>query len=61
MRALADPDVLLATDLAARRGAAALGIDLADGRPGWAPWRSVATHHLWKISSDPKDVPCDTQ
>jgi AraC family transcriptional regulator of adaptative response / DNA-3-methyladenine glycosylase II len=47
MRALSDPDVLLDTDLAARRAAASLGVDLADGRPQWAPWRSVATHHLW--------------
>jgi AraC family transcriptional regulator of adaptative response / DNA-3-methyladenine glycosylase II len=30
-----------------RRSAQALGIDLADGRPAWAPWRSYATHHLW--------------
>jgi AraC family transcriptional regulator of adaptative response / DNA-3-methyladenine glycosylase II len=47
MRALGDRDVLLATDLGVRRSAAALGIDLADGRPQWAPWRSYATHHLW--------------
>jgi AraC family transcriptional regulator of adaptative response / DNA-3-methyladenine glycosylase II len=47
MRALGDHDVLLATDLGVRRSAAALGIDLADGRPRWAPWRSYATHHLW--------------
>jgi AraC family transcriptional regulator of adaptative response / DNA-3-methyladenine glycosylase II len=47
MRALGDPDVLLATDLVVRRSAQALGIDLADGRPAWAPWRSYATHHLW--------------
>jgi AraC family transcriptional regulator of adaptative response / DNA-3-methyladenine glycosylase II len=70
MRALADPDVLLATDLAARRSATTLGLDLADGRPGWAPWRSVATHHLWSFlyadrwaarrPDDPKDEPCDT-
>jgi AraC family transcriptional regulator, regulatory protein of adaptative response / DNA-3-methyladenine glycosylase II len=47
MRALADPDVLMSGDLGARRAAAALGIDLADGRPAWAPWRSYAAHHLW--------------
>jgi AraC family transcriptional regulator of adaptative response / DNA-3-methyladenine glycosylase II len=47
MRALSDPDVLLAGDLAARRAAAALGVDLSDGRPPWAPWRSIAIHHLW--------------
>lgn len=47
MRVLGDPDVLLATDLAARRAADDLGISLADGRPSWAPWRSYATYHLW--------------
>jgi AraC family transcriptional regulator of adaptative response / DNA-3-methyladenine glycosylase II len=47
MRALGDADVLLATDLGVRKSAAALGIDLTDARPGWAPWRSYATHHLW--------------
>jgi AraC family transcriptional regulator of adaptative response / DNA-3-methyladenine glycosylase II len=47
MRALGDRDVLLATDLGVRRSADELGIDLAGGRPGWTPWRSYATHHLW--------------
>ena len=47
MRALGDRDVLLASDLGVRRSAARLGIDLAGGRPEWAPWRSYATHHLW--------------
>jgi AraC family transcriptional regulator of adaptative response / DNA-3-methyladenine glycosylase II len=47
MRALGDRDVLLATDLGVRRSANRLGVDLADGRPQWAPWRSYATHHLW--------------
>ncbi len=47
MRALGDRDVLLATDLGVRRSAAALGLDLAGGRPAWAPWRSYVTHHLW--------------
>jgi AraC family transcriptional regulator of adaptative response / DNA-3-methyladenine glycosylase II len=71
MRSLADPDVLLATDLAARRSADLLGIDLGDGRPGWAPWRSVATHHLWNYDSadratvrrsdDRKDESCAMQ
>jgi len=50
MRALGDPDVLLDTDLGVRRSAAALGIDLTDHRPEWAPWRSYATHHLWRAS-----------
>jgi AraC family transcriptional regulator, regulatory protein of adaptative response / DNA-3-methyladenine glycosylase II len=47
MRAMGDRDVLLATDLGVRRSADKLGVDLADGRPDWAPWRSYATHHLW--------------
>lgn len=47
MRALGDPDVLLATDLGVRDAVAALGLDLTDQRSVWAPWRSYATHHLW--------------
>jgi AraC family transcriptional regulator, regulatory protein of adaptative response / DNA-3-methyladenine glycosylase II len=47
MRAVAHPDVLLSSDLIVRRSADDLGIDLADGRPGWSPWRSYATYHLW--------------
>ena len=47
MRALADPDVLLAGDLGVRRSAKAIGLDLADGGPDLAPWRSYVTHHLW--------------
>jgi AraC family transcriptional regulator of adaptative response / DNA-3-methyladenine glycosylase II len=47
MRALGHPDVLLAGDLGIRHAAADLGIDLAGGRPDWAPWRSYATVRLW--------------
>jgi AraC family transcriptional regulator of adaptative response / DNA-3-methyladenine glycosylase II len=47
LRALGDPDVLLAGDLGVRRSAQALGIELAGGRGDWAPWRSYVTHHLW--------------
>jgi AraC family transcriptional regulator of adaptative response / DNA-3-methyladenine glycosylase II len=47
MRAAAHPDVLLASDLVVRRAANDLGVDLADGRPSWSPWRSYATYHLW--------------
>ncbi|WP_375477244.1 AlkA N-terminal domain-containing protein [uncultured Jatrophihabitans sp.] len=47
MRALGAPDVLLGSDLVIRRAAADLGVDIADGRPDWAPWRSYATYHLW--------------
>ncbi|MFE2999837.1 DNA-3-methyladenine glycosylase 2 family protein [Nocardia sp. NPDC059246] len=47
MRLLADPDVLLHSDLVVRRGAGLLGIDLAD-TARWSPWRSYLTMHLWK-------------
>ncbi len=47
MRVAGDRDVLLASDLVVKRAAVDLGIDLADGRPDWAPYRSYATHHLW--------------
>lgn len=47
IRAVGHPDVLLATDLGVRRAADDLGVDLRDGRPDWAPWRSYATYHLW--------------
>jgi AraC family transcriptional regulator, regulatory protein of adaptative response / DNA-3-methyladenine glycosylase II len=47
MRAMGDPDVLLATDLGVRKSADRLGVDLGGGRPEWAPWRSTATHHFW--------------
>ncbi|MDT4899692.1 MAG: hypothetical protein QOJ78_622, partial [Pseudonocardiales bacterium] len=36
-----------ASDLVVRRAAADLGIDLADGRPAWGPWRTYANYHLW--------------
>jgi AraC family transcriptional regulator of adaptative response / DNA-3-methyladenine glycosylase II len=47
LRALGDPDVLLATDMGVRRGAAALGADLT-AHERWAPWRSYATIHFWR-------------
>jgi AraC family transcriptional regulator of adaptative response / DNA-3-methyladenine glycosylase II len=56
MRVLGDPDELLATDLAVRRGAAALGLpsDL-DGLTAlggrWKPWRSYAATHLWRAGA----------
>ncbi|MBN9194869.1 MAG: DNA-3-methyladenine glycosylase 2 family protein [Microbacterium sp.] len=52
MRVTGDPDVVLPGDVAARAGAAALGIP-ADpaGLVAWAarvaPWRSYRTAHLW--------------
>ncbi|MFG2048304.1 DNA-3-methyladenine glycosylase 2 family protein [Micromonospora sp. NPDC048935] len=55
MRAFGDPDILLSTDLAVRRGAAALG--LPDNPPTldryaerWRPWRSYATMRLWRAA-----------
>ncbi|MFD6564396.1 DNA-3-methyladenine glycosylase 2 family protein [Micromonospora profundi] len=53
MRALGDPDVLLDTDLAVRRGAAALGLPdttLAAHAQRWRPWRSYATIRLWRAA-----------
>ncbi|MFI7193521.1 AlkA N-terminal domain-containing protein [Nocardia nova] len=47
MRLLADPDILLHTDLVVRQGAAQYGIDLTD-TSRWAPWRSYLSMHLWK-------------
>ncbi|WP_145779014.1 DNA-3-methyladenine glycosylase 2 family protein [Micromonospora taraxaci] len=55
MRALGDPDILLSTDLAVRRGAAALGLPdtqkTLDGyAERWRPWRSYATIRLWRAA-----------
>jgi len=56
LRALRDPDVLLATDLGVRRGAAALGLPddpiglAAHAARHWAPWRSYATIRLWRAA-----------
>jgi AraC family transcriptional regulator, regulatory protein of adaptative response / DNA-3-methyladenine glycosylase II len=52
LRALGDPDVLLASDLGVHHAMAALGgptdpTTLAAFGVRWAPWRSYATHHLW--------------
>ncbi|MCX4470094.1 helix-turn-helix domain-containing protein [Micromonospora sp. NBC_01655] len=55
MRALGDPDVPLPTDLAVRRGAAALGLPddpkTLDGYARrWRPWRSYAVIRLWRAA-----------
>ncbi|MEU8208219.1 AlkA N-terminal domain-containing protein [Micromonospora sp. NPDC049044] len=55
MRAFGDPDILLGTDLAVRRGAAALGLPdtptTLDGYADrWRPWRSYATMRLWRAA-----------
>ncbi|GAA1396988.1 AlkA N-terminal domain-containing protein [Pseudonocardia kongjuensis] len=56
MRVLGDPDELLASDLAVRRGAEALGLPaeasaLAGRARAWAPWRSYAATHLWRAAA----------
>ncbi|MCX4389567.1 helix-turn-helix domain-containing protein [Micromonospora peucetia] len=53
MRALGDPDVMLPTDLAVRRGAATLGLPddpltLDAYADRWRPWRSYAVIRLWR-------------
>lgn len=53
MRGFGDPDVFLPTDLAVRRGAAALGLadhpdTLARHATRWRPWRSYAVLRLWR-------------
>ncbi len=58
IRVLGDPDELLATDLAVRRGAAAVGLpsdmDGLDARSQrWKPWRSYAATHLWRAATGP--------
>ncbi|BDT95924.1 putative 3-methyladenine DNA glycosylase AlkA [Nocardia sputorum] len=58
MRLLADPDVLLGTDLVVRRGASLLGIDLT-GTARWAPWRSYLSMHLWKAALASRATPFD--
>jgi AraC family transcriptional regulator of adaptative response / DNA-3-methyladenine glycosylase II len=55
MRAIGDPDVLLPTDLAVRRGARALGLPdtptaLQRHAERWRPWRSYALIRLWRTA-----------
>jgi AraC family transcriptional regulator of adaptative response / DNA-3-methyladenine glycosylase II len=58
MRALADADAFLPTDLGVRRGLEALG---HDGRPAaaatiaeqWRPYRAYAVQHLWAQAAAP--------
>ena len=56
MRALGDPDILLASDLAVRRVATWLGLTLpvddTAAAARWSPWRSYVSHHLWAIALD---------
>jgi len=57
MRALGDPDVLLATDVGVRNGFAALGLDPTRAEQlgrAWRPWRSYAQMHVWTtLTADP--------
>lgn len=55
LRALGDPDVVLPTDVAVRRGAAALGLPstpntLHTYADRWRPWRSYAVSRLWRAA-----------
>jgi AraC family transcriptional regulator, regulatory protein of adaptative response / DNA-3-methyladenine glycosylase II len=47
MRAMHDPDILLATDLGVIRSAERHGVSLAGERPDLSPWRSYVSNHLW--------------
>ncbi|WP_051055160.1 MULTISPECIES: DNA-3-methyladenine glycosylase 2 family protein [Kitasatospora] len=56
MRALADPDVFLPTDIGVRDGLRALGEPgdprtAAERSARWSPWRSYALHHLWSAAT----------
>jgi AraC family transcriptional regulator of adaptative response / DNA-3-methyladenine glycosylase II len=55
MRVLGNPDVLLTTDLVMLKSAANLGLPatargLAEYGKRWAPWRSYAGLHLWRLA-----------
>lgn len=47
MRAMSDPDILLATDLGLLRAAQKHGIGLEQRRADISPWRSYLSNHLW--------------
>jgi AraC family transcriptional regulator of adaptative response / DNA-3-methyladenine glycosylase II len=54
IRALGDPDVFMATDLAVARGAGRAGLPTTRARleqhaRRWAPWRSYAVIRLWRM------------
>jgi AraC family transcriptional regulator, regulatory protein of adaptative response / DNA-3-methyladenine glycosylase II len=56
MRALADPDVFMASDLGVRRGLQELGFtgglsDIEKLAQRWRPWRSYALAHIWAAAS----------
>jgi AraC family transcriptional regulator, regulatory protein of adaptative response / DNA-3-methyladenine glycosylase II len=60
MRALADPDVFLASDLGVRQGLARAGLPDEPRRAAviaerWRPWRSYAQLQLWAMLTDHSD------
>jgi AraC family transcriptional regulator, regulatory protein of adaptative response / DNA-3-methyladenine glycosylase II len=59
MRALSDPDVLLAGDLGVRHGLARAGLPVDSAAAtkvaeAWRPWRSYAQMHLWALAATKK-------
>jgi AraC family transcriptional regulator of adaptative response / DNA-3-methyladenine glycosylase II len=55
MRALADPDAFMPTDLGIRRALCALGCEdnpaaMERAAEAWRPWRSYAMSHLWALA-----------
>lgn len=53
LRALGDPDVMLAGDAGVKRAAVGLGLgleELLERAESWSPWRSYALMHLWRIA-----------
>ena len=57
MRSLGAPNVLMSTDLVLRKGAAMLGLpstprEIDDSGYRWAPYRSYATLHLWRVAQN---------
>jgi AraC family transcriptional regulator of adaptative response / DNA-3-methyladenine glycosylase II len=54
LRVLGDRDAFPDSDLGVRRGAAGLGIpvaDLARLSESWRPWRGYAVMHLWRAAA----------
>jgi AraC family transcriptional regulator of adaptative response / DNA-3-methyladenine glycosylase II len=56
MRALANPDVMLETDLIIRRMLDHHGVEPARTQR-WTPWRSYAAMYLWRASADVERTP----
>lgn len=55
MRALADPDAYLPTDIGVRHGLRAVRAPEDVDPNSWRPWRSYAVHHLWAALGDARD------